>query len=158
MLSNYVCLKNNSFDLDDKCFAVDKQLAKTIEILNKKGYYTEICSKASIFHAFLVSNIFHDLMEEKLIIVDKQTKEKLINLINHFDYESTIILFKEKYPFEYLPKGYKLFDKNLDYNLSILKTDKAIKFKSLIELEKELNKSLKLLESWAEKLPNIINL
>ena len=99
MLSNYVCLKNDSFDLDDKCFAVDKQLAKTIEILNKKGYYTEICSKASIFHAFLVSNIFHDLMEEKLIIVDKQTKEKLINLINHFDYESTIILFKEKYPF-----------------------------------------------------------
>ena len=41
------------------------------------------------------------------------------------------------------------------YNLSILKDTNDIQFKSLVELDNELNESLIILEKWVRELPQI---
>ena len=67
--------------------------------------------------------------------------------------ESTMIIFKDNYKFDELPNGYEIHDNCIFYYLTILKDTETISFKSLVELDHELNKSLKDLEEWAKKLP-----
>lgn len=157
MKSDYTCLNSKTFDIEERkdIIPVDEQLSKTISILNKKGYYTEIFSRARISKPFLIGAIIHDLVEEEMLEINDRTKDKIKNIIKQYDYESTLIIFKEEYKFNNLPKGYKLIGKVLSYNLSTLKENEDIKIKTLLELDKEHNSSLKLLEEWANKLSNI---
>lgn len=157
MKSDYTCLNSKTFDIEERedIIPVDEQLSKTISILNKKGYYTEIFSRARISKPFLIGAIIYDLVEEEMLEINDRTKDKIKNIIKQYDYESTLIIFKEEYKFNNLPKGYKLIGKVLSYNLSTLKQNDDIKIKTLLELDKEHNSSLKLLEEWANKLSNI---
>ena len=109
---------------------------------------------ARISKPFLVGAIIHDLVEEELLEINDDTKDKIKTIIKQSDYESTLIIFKEEYKFNNLPNGYKLIGKELSYNLSTLKDSAEIKIKTLLELDKEHNSSLKLLEEWANKLSN----
>ena len=156
MKSDYICLNSKTFDIEETkdIISVDEQLAKTISILNKKGYYTEMCNRARITKPFLMGAIIHDLIEEKLLEINADTKDKIKNIIKQSDYESTLIIFKEEYKFDNLPNGYKLISKELIYNLSTLEECDDIRFKSLVDLDHEHNKSLKDLEEWANRLPN----
>lgn len=154
MKSDYICLNSTTFDIDERkdIIPVDEQLAKAISILNKKGYYTETFSRARISKPFLMGAIIHDLIQENLLEINVDTKYKIKNIIKQSDYESTLIIFKEEYKFDNLPNGYKLIGKDLIYNLSTLEESDNIKFKSLVDLDHEHNKSLKDLEEWAKKL------
>ena len=67
-----------------------------------------------------------------------------------------MIIFKENYEFDELPNGYEIHDNCIFYYLTILKDTENISFKSLVELENELTKSINDLQNWAEKLPSII--
>lgn len=156
MNSDYTFLNGKTFDIEvrEDIIPVDKQLAKTISTLNKKGYYTEMYSIARISKPFLIGAIIHDLVEVELLEINDDTKDRIKNIIKQSDYESTLIIFKEEYKFNNLPKGYKLIDKELIYNLSTLRDSADIKIKTLLELDKEHNSSLKLLEEWANKLSN----
>lgn len=89
-----------------------------------------------------------------MLEINNNTKEKIKNIIKQSDYESALIIFKEEYKSNNLPKGYKLIGKELSYNLSTLKDTEDIKIKTLLELDKEHNSSLKLLEELANKLFN----
>lgn len=111
-------------------------------------------SEARISKPFLIGAIIHDLVKEELLEINNNTKDRIKNIIKQSDYESTFIIFKEEYKFNNLPKGYKLIGKELSYNLSILKDTEDIKIKTLLELDKEHNSSLNLLEEWANKLFN----
>ena len=111
-------------------------------------------SRARISKPFLIGAIIHDLVEEELLEINDDTKDKVKNIIKQSDYESTLIIFKEEYKFNNLPKGYKLIGKELSYNLSTLKDSEDIEIKTLLELDKEHNSSLNLLEEWANKLSN----
>ena len=135
MKSDYTCLNSKTFDIDERedIIPVDKQLAKTISILNKKGYYTEMFNRARISKPFLIGAIIHDLVEEELLEINDDTKDKVKNIIKQSDYESTLIIFKEEYKFNNLPKGYKLIGKELSYNLSTLKDSEDIEIKTLLE-------------------------
>lgn len=157
MLSDYVNLNSKTFDIEESetLIPVDKQLVKIISVLNKKGYYTEMCSRAKISTPFLIGNLIHDLIEQELLEINCDTKDKIKNVIKQCDYESTLIVFKEEYEFYNLPNGFQLVGKLLTYHLSILEDSEDIKTKSLLELDKEHNSSLKILEEWATKLPNI---
>ena len=95
----------------------------------------------------------HDLIEEKLLNINDGTKDIVKKIIKQYDYESTLIIFKEAYKFDILPNGYGLHDRYLSYTLSILEDNEDIKFKSLVVLDQEHNKSLKSLEEWANNLP-----
>lgn len=132
-------------------------MAKTISILNKKGYYTDFCSKAKIFSTYFKGAIIQNLLKEKLLILNKNTKESIRNIVNTNEFESTLIIFKEEYNFDSLPKGYKLVGTDLIYNLKVLKEKDDIKIKSLVELDHELTESIKNLEDWVKKLPKRID-
>ena len=152
---NNICIINaTTFEIAEieNSFIVSKKLGKTISILNKKGYYTESCCKATLSKPLIISNIIHNLIEEKLIEVNEYTTEKIRKIIDMSDFESTIIIFKKNYEFKNLPNGFKLIGKDLYYNLKILKDGPNIKFKSVVELDKENEESLKSLEKWANNL------
>lgn len=156
MKSDYAYLNIKTFDIEERedIIPLDEQLAKTISILNKKGYYTEAFNRARISKPFLVGAIIHDLVEEGLLEINNNTKDKIKNIIKKSDYESTFIIFKEEYKFNNLPNGYILIGKDLSYNLSTLKDDEDINIKTLLELDKEYDSSLHALEEWANELPN----
>ena len=157
MISDYVYLNTKTFEIDTKedIVAVVESMANVLSILNKKGYYTEICSKPNISKPNLLGTIIHELIKEKLLEVNNDTKGKIKNILYPLDSESILIIFKEEYKFDDLPLGYKMSGKDLFYYLSALKDDDII-FKSAMELDEEYKNSLKLLEDWASKLPSRI--
>ena len=157
MSDNNVLINKESFEIEnnENGFIVDDALTKTISILNKKGYYTEVCKLADIQKPFLIGLLIHELIEEKLLELSEETVEKIKKIIKNADYESTIILFKKNYDFKCLPSGYKLNGRCLQYNLSILKESADIALKTLIELDNENVNSIDLLETWAINLPSI---
>lgn len=154
MESIYSCLDNKTFEIIDSknLIIVDSKLAKTISILNKKGYYVDMFSIAKIGNPFRISDIIHNLIEEKILDIDNHN-DKIKKAIKYAASESTMIIFKDNHEFDELPNGYEIHDNCLFYYLTILKDTETISFKSLVELDHELNKSLKDLEEWAEKLP-----
>ncbi len=158
MKSDYACLNSKTFEIEKELeiIPVDNQLATTLSILNKKGYYTEMFSRARITKPFLVGTIIHDLREQGLITITDQTRNVIKNIIKQSDYESTLITFKEKYKFDNLPDGFKLIDKDLVYYLEVLKNHDDIELKTLVELDQEHHQSIKNLEKWAGDLPNIL--
>lgn len=153
MISDCTCINAKTFEIEEKKYiSVENPLAKTISILNKKGYYTEACNKAKISKPFLIGTIFQRLTEEHLLEVTPNTKDKIKKIMEEVDCEETFIIFKEKYSFDTLPKNYKIINKSLVYDLSILKDSDNIETKTLLELDEELKISLQSLEDWAKSL------
>ena len=156
MKNNYKFLDSGTFELVDlNLIVVDDRLAKTISLLSKKGYLIEMYNLASIWRPFAISDLIYNLVNEKLLNADNNI-DKIKKVIKNDDYESTIIVFKDKYKFDTLPNGYELKENTLYYNLSILKNTDDITFKSLVELDHELTRSINDLENWAQKLPEIV--
>ncbi len=157
MESIYSCLDNKTFEIIDSknLIIVDSKLAKTISILNKKGYYVDMFSVAKIGNPFRISDVIHNLIEEEVLDISNHN-EKIKKAIKYAASESTMIIFKENYEFDELPNGYEIHDNCIFYYLTILKDTENISFKSLVELENELTKSINDLQNWAEKLPSII--
>lgn len=155
MISGYINLNSKTFDIidDDNLVAVDKQLAKTLSILNKKGYLVEIGSRAHISKPFSISDIIYNFIEQGLLIINEETEAKIKKIIAYEDIESTSIMFKDKYEFKTLPKGYKVINNDLFYELKVLKEGPGIEFKTLVELDHENHESIRALEKWAESLP-----
>lgn len=150
-ISDCTCINAKTFEIEEKKYiSVENPLAKTISILNKKGYYTEACNKAKISKPFLIGTIFQRLTEEHLLEVTP--KDKIKKIMEEVDCEETFIIFKEKYSFDTLPKNYKIINKSLVYDLSILKDSDNIETKTLLELDEELKISLQSLEDWAKNL------
>lgn len=157
MKSDYIYLNSKTFEIEEnnKVIPVDEQLAKTISILNQKGYYVERFNRAKITKPFIISSLIHGLKEQQLLDINDKTKDKIKKIIKNSDYESTLIIFKENYTFNNLPHGYKLIGKDLIYNLTALKDGNDIETKELIELDDEHEESIKSLENWANNLPKI---
>lgn len=79
MISNYVCLNTKSFEIDTRedIVAVAESMVNIVSMLNKKGYYTEICSKPNISKPDLLKSMIDELIKEKLLEVNDDTKEKI---------------------------------------------------------------------------------
>lgn len=154
MLKNNEILSKENYEIieDPNLFDVEPKLAKTISILNKKGYYTKACSCANLSVPFNLASILMSLKEANSISFNEIEKAKKI--IKHFDYAETKIKFKEKYNFQNLPKEYNQRNEEIFYNLEGLKKSDKIEFKSLAELDKERDESIENLEDWANNLPN----
>ncbi len=154
MKSNYICLNNETFEIENKKdMIVPYNLAKTISLLSKKGYLISECNNAQLYPPFLLSALVEGLIDENVFKINDTNKNKIRKIIEQNDYESISIIFEDDYKFEELPKGFVFEGRNLRYVLSIFKDANDIKFKTLVELDKERNESIKNLENWAEKLP-----
>lgn len=155
--TNYALLNSRNFDILElkDVIPIDQELANTISILNKKGYYTEMYNRARITKPFLMGAIIHNLISEKVLIVDDNNLNRIKEIIKDCDYETNMIIFKDTYFFPCLPDGYRLAGNELIYKLSCLKNTDKIELKTLVELDHEQQKSIQALEEWANKLPKI---
>ena len=156
MKSDYCCLNSKTFEIiDNKNYiAVDCKLANIISMLNKKGYFIDMFSTAKISKPYIISDLIHNLIKEKILDINKY-KEKIIKIIKYDDVECTIIAFKKNYKFDNLPNGYKKIDNRLFYYLSVLKNENDFSFKTIVELDNELNNSINDLATWVLNLPSI---
>ena len=155
MISECINLDSQTFDIieNERLVAVDEQLAIPISLLNKKGYLVETSNRAKLIKPFYITCVIQALIEQNLLIVNQYTKEKIKKIIDNNDTESTSIRFKNEYQFKNLPKGYKMINNTLSYNLRFLKVGSNIEFKTLLELDRENKESLLNLKEWAERLP-----
>lgn len=155
MKSGYINLDSKTFDIieNENLIAVDLELAETLSILNKKGYLVEIANKAKATRLFGMSCTIHELIEQNLLQINQETLPQIKKIINDNSTEATIIMFKQEYHFEDLPKGYKKINNALIYCLNFLKEGPTIELKTLIELDKEKEESLLNLKEWSENLP-----
>ena len=133
----------------------DEIITEIINILKDKGYKIKSYRIARINQPFVISNIINDLVDNKLLEIKADNTEKVKKVIKNSDYEGSHITFEKAYDFSTLPAGYHLINDTLMYNLSILKDTNDIQFKSLVELDNELNESLIILEKWVRELPQI---
>lgn len=155
---NSVCINSKTFEIIEleNSFIINQKMGEIISILNKKGYYTKICSLASLSKPILIADLVNNFINSGLLEINDNTNKKLKEIVGKVDFESTLIIFKNKYLFDDLPKGFKIIDNDLYYNLKILKDCSQIKFKTLMELENENENSLNELKKWAEKLPTLV--
>ena len=155
MKNGYLSLNAKTFDIENQenLILVDASLAKTVSLLNKKGYHVNMCSNARISTTFLIGAIVQGLIDEKILEINNLTKNKIKKVIQQNDYQSIILIFEDDYKFKSLPEGFRLIGKNLTYYLSTFSDGNDIKFKTLIELDCERDESLKKLEEWANNLP-----
>ena len=146
---NFEYFDNKTFDVveNNNLVVVFKDVSKIYEILHKKGYFVSMIEKASISKLFSLINLLQSLIRENLWVVDN----KLINVINDNAYDLTFILFKDTYEFNNIPNNFVINGNELSLKISILK-DNKLEFKTLIELDKEINESIKSLEEWVELL------
>ena len=159
MINEYIFLNSKTFELEkgEGIIVDSNKLAEVISILNKKGYYTELCSKARLSQSLIVSDMLKDLINNKFIEINDNNIDQIKQLISTYGNISTHILFKEKYNFENLLNNCELVNNNLFYNINLLKEGKGIEFKNTKELDNEINRSFEELENWAKNLPNIKN-
>lgn len=155
---NRVCINSKTFEIMElnNSFIINQKMGEIISILNKKGYYTKICSLATLSKPILIADLVNKLIDNGLLEINNETSKKIKETINKVDFESTLIIFKDKYVFNNLPKGFEIINNDLYYNLKILKNDPQIKFKTLIELEKENENSLNELKKWSKNLPTLV--
>ena len=149
-------INTKTFDIinDDTIVSVDRSLARSISILNKKGYYTEHANLAKITTLFSITNLLYELKQNNLINI-KNNEQTIKNIIESTIHEATSIMFKENYIFSNIPEGF-IYDHNtLFYFIIVLKDSDNIEFKELLEMDKEREKSIQLLEEWANSLPEI---
>lgn len=141
-------------------FICDKQIANAVAILNKKGYKTF----ASCGGHYRIE--FYEYFNEDLSKLEEMKKDDRVIIKNvredSFDFwwevdKTTIyILFDKIYKFDTLPNGFKLENSNnkTDISCMICYYDENNKKKTRKDVEEEIEKNCKILEKWANDLPN----
>ena len=146
MMKDYCILNTRKFEIvnDEDLIIVPKNMAKIVNILNKKGYkiIRLIPAKLNNFQAF------------DILFLDKDTRlnEKVLRNICCTD---IFIQFSDEYKFDTLPKGfYKLKEYNAFSCTINFYTENPFNIKTIEDLHKENEVKLKYLEEWANELPN----
>ena len=112
-------------------FSVDPRIANTVSMLNKLGYYT------------LASCEGHWEIKEYDISVPKENR-----------YTGIYILYKEYYDFPNIPEGFELEKEDritLRYTMEYY--DEYGNHRNRFEFEREKEKYCKIIEDWANQLP-----
>jgi len=156
-MSKYI--NNKTYEIIDNVdfFEVDDDIAEVISILNKKGYFTNACCSGH-----------HDgecyKFEADISLLDETDDNFAIGKVyeDKFEYftgyqETRIyIMFKEKYIFKTLPKGFIVEENIPDDSRTVI--SKVIEFyenrslKSDNVIEEELKNAQNELLLWAKKL------
>lgn len=156
MKNNYLFLNNKNYEIEniEDITAIDEKLINIISILNKKGYHTLCESKARISKPYVIGCIINDLINKNLL--DISSNEIIVDIIKKHDLESIVIIFDNNYKFNNLPNEFDYVSNSLICTLSCLK-DNKLDFKTIDELNNELDRHLNDLEQWAKNIININN-
>lgn len=150
-IMNHKYIDKNTFEIVDNVFEVDEEIAETISILNKKGYYTEYCCGGHIKDPRVYEMYKLDNEDEEIkfgYVVDKSDK---VDVLLPQTFAGIYIKFRDKINFK-IPDGFTLYEDDT--------IDKVIDFycdgkkKSWKEIDKELDNARKILLDWANNLLN----
>lgn len=129
-MDNLKFIDTNTWEVIDEpnnLIHVDKDIAETIAILNKKGYKTKAsCSGHPKIELTLLlnkreklKNYFYPIEVEYIKELDKVLFYSLVEKVD------TYIMFEEVYHFDVLPKGFKYEHQKIENNI-VYKNDKKI--------------------------------
>ena len=121
---NHKYIDKETFEIVDNIFEVDEDIAETISVLNKKGYYTKYCCSGHVtdprlYELYNVKNDDEFELKNLGYIVNK--KDDNYDIIMPSIYTSVYIMFNTNYNFNNLPQGFhKVDNDNIeDYVISM---------------------------------------
>lgn len=149
-------INKNNYEIIDDIIEVDSLIAKTISILNQKGYNTLYCCSGHVkdprvYEKYQIKiNEMSDFPDS--YIVDKT--DEYYTVLKPYSFTSTYIKFDKDYKFNILPNGFTIDEDNVLEKI-IEFYDNGIKRKSN-EIQEEINKTNEELLNWALELNNIV--
>lgn len=141
-------------------FICDKQIASVVAILNKKGYKTfASCGghyKIEFYEYFNEDLSKLEEMKKDSRVIIKNVREDSFDFWWEVDKTAIYILFDDVYKFDTLPNGFKLENLNnkTDISCMICYYDEDNNKRTRKDVEEEIKKYCKILEKWANDLPN----
>lgn len=157
---NHKYINKKTFEIVDNVFEVDEDIAQTISILNKKGYYTKYCCSghakdSRLYELYNVKND-QDFEFKNFGYIINQEKSNY-DIIMPSIYTSVYIMFLSNYNFGSLPEGFNKADSDNidDYVISKqICYYKDRKRKNLNIINKEIKDANDKLLKWAISLSN----
>ena len=140
-------INKHTYEIVDDVFEVDEDIAKTISVLNKKGYHTLYsCSghvkDSRLYEKYPNSNSYS--------IYDSYNIDDYVLI--PYQHTEIYIMFEEAYNFNYLPDDFILENGNIIYkDISYYNNGKKLNANII---QKEINISNEKLYEWASGLPN----
>lgn len=153
---NHKYINKNTFEIVDNVFEVDDDIAETISILNKKGYYTSFsCSghvkDSRLYELYDINDksIFDDTYLGYIVDSDEVNSKILLP----YTFTQIYIMFTSKHDFINLPNGFYMVDNNtiemiIDYYVNGERKD-------LNDIDKEIKVANRVLLEWAKSLPKV---
>lgn len=156
MNHKYIDIK--TFDIVNNVFEIDEDIAESISLLNKKGYYTRYsCSghvKDSRMYEMYRVKKSEKLDDKDLGFIVKYNKDDYEILMPN-RYTSIYVMFDKKYEFDNLPDGFYILDDEVTtIYKDIMYYENNIKKKSN-DIQSEIDKSNYELLEWVKTLPMI---
>ncbi len=155
---NHKYINTKTFDIIDNVFEVDEDIAESISLLNKKGYYTRYsCSghvKDPRMYEMYKVNKSGEFDDKDLGFIVEDNKDYYQILMPN-RYTSIYVMFDKKYKFDNLPDVFNTLDEEVTtIYKDIMYYENNIK-KNSNDIESEIKKfNIKLLE-WVKSLPII---
>ena len=157
---NHKYINKETFEIVDNIFEVDEDIAETISILNKKGYYTKYCCSGHVkdprlYELYNVKNNENFKFKKLGNIINEEKNN--YDIIMPYMYTSIYIMFHSNFDFNKLPQGfYKVNNDNTeDYVISkeiyYFNNGKRKDWKIIYQEIKDAND---ILLKWAKSLPN----
>ena len=149
---NHKYINAKTFEITDEVFEVDEDIATTISLLNKKGYYTKYSCTGHVkdprlYELYKLENVGE--FKSLGYIVDDN------NILMPYTYTSVYIMFDNNYNFNNLPEGFYVSDDdNCIISCEIYYYDSNLKRKSANIIDEEIKTANTKLLKWANDLPN----
>lgn len=158
---NHKYININTFEIIDNIIEVDEDIAKTISILNKKGYYTKFCCSGHLKDPRLYE-MYHRKNDMKYddidlgYIVNKDTDS--FDILMPYTFTSVYVMFKENYNFNNIPAYFYVVDEKDVNGYTIERIieyyNNGIK-RSCADIDKEIKDTNNALLEWARELPDL---
>lgn len=150
-------IDKKTFEIVDNVFEVDEDIADTISILNKRGYYTKFCCSGHIKDPRI-----YEIYENESILENKDNKigymvnikENTCDILMPYTETLIYIMFDKDYNFKTLPNGFKKEENTIEKFINYYDVDKR---KKSNDIDKEIKEANKILYEWAYKLPDLKN-
>lgn len=155
MFYEYKYIDKDTYDIIEKpnVFAVDSRTSDIISILNKKGYYTNICDISCVEKVEVFINLLNKIFENGPID-DRIDKEILEYILNHGS--GSIFIVSDEFADVEEPVGFYKFKNGLAYDVKPIKfIGDQMYVKTKDELFGEIMEILNILKKWSNSLPKL---
>lgn len=150
-------IDKETFEIVDNVFEVDEDIADTISILNKKGYYTKFCCSGHVKDPRI-----YEMYKDESILENKDNKigymvnikEDTCYMLMPYTITKVYIMFDKDYNFKTLPNGFKKYENTIEMFINYYDRGKR---KKSNDIDKEIKDANKILYEWACNLKYLKN-